>query len=74
MSFGQETSRCPKCKETILVGAIICKHCQSEIKPPKTGLQTKLNKYDKFRTGFLAGILFIMILITLTAMYLYTDL
>jgi len=61
MSLVVEKARCPFCKEPIAKGAALCKHCQSLLPPPKTK-----NKFTKqintFRTGFLAGILFSIII------------
>ncbi len=62
MSLAKESSHCPYCREPIAVGAIRCKHCHADLagsgpqKPsPLTGLNT-------FRTGFLTGILFSLVI------------
>lgn len=71
MSYGQETAKCPKCKESVLPGATKCKHCGSEI---KTGKKTWYTKYNNFRAGFLSGILFTLCLVVLAVLYIYGDL
>ena len=56
-----EKAKCPFCKETIPKGAALCKHCQSLLPPPKA--KNKLSKQvNTFRTGFLAGILFSLLI------------
>jgi len=54
MALVKEIARCPFCKEAVVKGAALCKHCQSLLPPPKVK-----NKFAKqintFRTGFLMG-------------------
>ncbi|RKX25422.1 MAG: hypothetical protein DRP47_09850 [Candidatus Zixiibacteriota bacterium] len=56
MALLAQTDKCPFCKETITKGSTICKHCGSMIPPPKKS--TFIKMINTFRTGFLAGILF----------------
>jgi len=69
MAVAKETTRCPFCKEVIMAGATICKHCQSELssRPAKSsGPAARLKKrLDTFRTGFLVGILFSLVIVFL---------
>ena len=40
-------TKCPKCKEDIVAGAELCKHCGSEIKPQeKSQKKQQSDKYD----------------------------
>ena len=64
MSLAKEIAKCPFCREPIAIGAIRCKHCHADLggkgKPPSF-----LKRLDTFRTGFLSGLLFMVILIVL---------
>ncbi len=65
MSLAKTTATCPFCRETIAAGATRCKHCQSDLgaaKRAKTGI---FSRYNSFRYGFLAGVVFTGILIIL---------
>lgn len=61
MTLVKELRKCPYCRETIAADATRCKHCHAELPGKKktdhwwTGLNT-------FRTGFLTGVLFTLIL------------
>jgi hypothetical protein len=63
MSTLSEITKCPHCRETIAVGASICKHCHSEIKT--SAKPSWLSKYNTFRLGFLVGVLFSAVLLFL---------
>ncbi len=59
-------TRCPFCKESIIAGATRCKHCQSEL-PARSARSDRLtarvtNKLNTFRTGFLTGVVFSLII------------
>ncbi|RME20984.1 MAG: hypothetical protein D6800_12605 [Candidatus Zixiibacteriota bacterium] len=64
MSLATETVRCPYCREPIHPKATRCKHCHAEIErpPEKSAFFTRL---DTFRSGFIAGVIFCLILAVL---------
>ena len=60
MSVARETIKCPFCRETILAGATRCKHCHADL-GSKRRRPSSLTKLNTFRTGFLSGVLFSLI-------------
>ena len=64
MSVINKIEKCPFCKEKIQTGAVRCKHCHADLsqKKKKNSYLTKLNN---FRTGFLTGILFMLVIVVL---------
>jgi hypothetical protein len=58
-------TRCPYCKEAIIEGAIKCKHCHSELKPPEKAHPKPLSGINTFRNGFIVGVLFTLVLVIL---------
>jgi len=64
MSLVSETVRCPYCREPIHPKATRCKHCQAEIvRPPEKSAWVR--RLDTFRNGFIAGIIFCLVLAVL---------
>lgn len=72
MSVARMTRRCPFCKEAINAEASRCKHCQAEI-PKKSTRLSFLTHLNTFRTGFLTGILFSLILGLLGYFHYFSD-
>jgi hypothetical protein len=72
MSVAKTLDKCPFCREPIMPGAVRCKHCHADLKTvvskrsPLAGLNT-------FRTGFLGGIVFCLILAVLGYLQFYTG-
>jgi predicted amidophosphoribosyltransferase len=64
MSIGEKTVRCPYCREEIIPGALICKHCGSQLKMPK-----KKNKrsfwMDTYMLGVYSGVILMILLVIL---------
>ncbi|MEW6051986.1 MAG: hypothetical protein AB1644_13110 [Candidatus Zixiibacteriota bacterium] len=58
MSVAKSTAICPFCKEPINAGAVKCKHCQSDLSGIRKTRTNYFARYNTFRYGFLAGILF----------------
>ena len=67
MSLVKETARCPFCKEVIAAGATRCKHCHAELGGSKKK-RSVLAGLNTFRTGFLTGVLFSIIVAILLYM------
>lgn len=65
MVVAKQLIKCPYCLEPIAAGATRCKHCQADLGSRKKN-RLSLKKLDNFRTGFLAGVLFSIILAFLT--------
>ncbi|MEW6413105.1 MAG: hypothetical protein AB1483_11660 [Candidatus Zixiibacteriota bacterium] len=64
MTLTQSLEKCPYCRETIAAGATRCKHCHASL--VENGNNAAFgSKYNTFRTGFLCGILFTLILVVL---------
>jgi hypothetical protein len=72
MSVLKESQKCPYCKETVAVGATICRYCHSEIKPAKSK-RSFFARYNTFRFGFLTGVLFALVLAILVYLQFYTN-
>ena len=56
--------KCPFCREPIAAEAVRCKHCQADLTgsaAPETPSPT-FSRFNTFRVGFLAGLLFAAIL------------
>ncbi|MBU0984642.1 MAG: hypothetical protein KKA42_12270 [candidate division Zixibacteria bacterium] len=73
MSVAKTTTKCPFCKEVIAVGATRCKHCHADLtgdKKKKAGAFADLNT---FRTGFLTGVLFSVILAVLAYLQFFAG-
>ena len=64
MSLAKQTAVCPFCKEPIIAGATRCKHCQSELNK-SDAKKSRFAKYNTFRSGFLVGVLFTIVVIVL---------
>ncbi|MFZ5980819.1 MAG: zinc ribbon domain-containing protein [Candidatus Zixiibacteriota bacterium] len=73
MTVATQTIRCPYCKEPINAQATICKHCHSDLSNLKKPKKSYFSKYNNFRTGFLSGILFSLILLILWLIYIYSP-
>ena len=73
MSVAVETARCPYCREKIAVGATRCKHCHADLGESSKKHKNPLNKLDTFRTGFLSGILFTLVLSVLIYFQFFTT-
>ncbi|MDX9858336.1 MAG: hypothetical protein RBT76_11130 [candidate division Zixibacteria bacterium] len=58
MSLVKETKRCPYCQEAISVTAIRCKHCHADLSGPAKSSINRSARYNTFRFGFVAGLLF----------------
>ena len=65
MALAKESARCPYCRESIAVGAIRCKHCHTDLAQPKRKKLNPFGPVNNFRTGFLCGILFSLIILVL---------
>jgi len=65
MSVALQTVRCPYCRELIAAGALRCKHCQADLSGKSEKKKNALTPLNTFRTGFLTGILFCLILAVL---------
>ncbi len=60
MTLAQNLIKCPYCREEIAYGAIRCKHCHADLSELKKK-DSIWAKYNCFRTGFLCGVLFALI-------------
>jgi predicted amidophosphoribosyltransferase len=60
MSVAKQSVICPYCKEQILAGATRCKHCQAELIKVDSK-KSRFAGYNTFRTGFLVGVLFTIV-------------
>lgn len=54
-----------------MVGATRCKHCQTDLSASNGHKKSRLARYQTFRTGFLAGMLFSLILGTLAWAHIF---
>ena len=64
MTLAKAQDKCPYCKEPIVSGALRCKHCHADL----SDLHRKKSvwaKYNCFRTGFLCGVLFAVVVLVL---------
>lgn len=65
MSLAKETTRCPYCKEQIAEGAVRCKHCHADLVKREEKKGSRFTKLNTFRTGFLCGIAFSIVIAVL---------
>ena len=73
MALAKVFIRCPYCKERIAADAVRCKHCHADLTAPKKKFQLSLKGMNNFRTGFLCGILFVLIVIVLVYYQFYAG-
>ena len=71
MTLAKEMTKCPFCKEPIIAGALRCKHCHAELGSLKAKRKNPLARLNTFRTGFLTGVLFTLILAILAYIQFY---
>ncbi|HUV30959.1 MAG TPA: hypothetical protein VMY05_07730 [Acidobacteriota bacterium] len=63
MAVVRETVKCPYCFEPIMAKATRCRHCHADL--VSTTRKRTFGKHNTFRTGFLAGVLFTIIMAVL---------
>jgi len=61
MTVARATARCPYCRESIHPSATRCKHCHADLTSQKK-TRSPLAGLNNFRTGFLTGVLFSIVL------------
>ena len=62
MPVAKLLKKCPYCTEPINASATRCKHCHADLGTPPTRKPAALTRLDSFRSGFLSGIVFCVIL------------
>jgi len=63
MTLAKQSATCPYCREVIAAGATRCKHCQADLAKAGTAKnKSRFASYNTFRMGFLAGVLFSIVL------------
>ena len=72
MTVTKMSQKCPYCKETISAGATRCKHCHADL-TAKTKKSSALAQLNNFRTGFLCGVLFALILGVLGYLHFFSG-
>jgi len=72
MSIATKTARCPYCKEVISPEATKCRYCHSELTGSKKG-RSPFAQYNTFRTGFLTGVAFTLVLLVLVYLQFFGD-
>jgi len=65
MSLAKETTKCPYCKEPIAAGAVRCKHCHADLAKRDDNKSSRFARYNTFRVGFIAGIVFAIVILVL---------
>ncbi len=73
MSLAKTTGACPYCKEPIHPQAVKCKHCQSDLTAAKKQKRSYFARFNNFRSGFLAGVLFTLVMGILLYVQFFTD-
>ena len=69
MAIVKEITRCPFCKEPVILGASKCKHCLSELNDSSKVGKKLLASLNTFRFGFALGILFALLLTLLAYLH-----
>ena len=65
VSLARETIRCPYCREVIAANATRCKHCHADLVDRGAKKKSLFAGLNTFRTGFLSGILFTLVIAAL---------
>ena len=65
MSLAKEITKCPFCKEPIAAGAVRCKHCHADLVKRDDKKGARFARLNTFRTGFLCGVLFAVVIFVL---------
>jgi len=73
MSVAKELQKCPFCLEPIMAGATRCKHCQVDLTAIGQEKRSRLAKLQTFKTGFLTGLLFSLIIVLLLWAHFYWE-
>ena len=61
MTVAKTIVKCPYCRESIHPSATRCKHCHADLSTRKKS-KSPLASLNNFRTGFLTGVLFSIVL------------
>ncbi len=69
MAVAKLMVRCPLCREPIVAGATKCKHCHSDLSSLSSSRNSRFQKVNTFRLGFLTGVLFTLTLVLLTYLH-----
>jgi len=64
MTTAEKTVRCPFCREEIIPGALICKHCGSPLKMPKAKKKRSF-WLDTYMLGVYSGVILMILLVIL---------
>jgi hypothetical protein len=62
MAVAKEMVRCPYCREPIAAEASRCKHCHGDLGGANKKKSSLFASLNTFRSGFLCGILFALVL------------
>lgn len=73
MSLAKETRRCPFCREVIAATAVRCKHCHADLNDLPRKRPAFVKKINTFRTGFLCGVLFSVLMTILIYLQFYAG-
>jgi len=65
MPVAKALKKCPLCAEVINAAATRCKHCHADLGPSAAKRKNPLTRLDTFRTGFIAGICFTLLILLL---------
>lgn len=73
MSLATEARRCPFCREAIAGTATRCKHCHADLNDRPGQRPAFIKKINTFRTGFLCGVLFAVLMTILVYFQFYAG-
>ena len=65
MPVAKQLKKCPFCAEPINASATRCKHCHADLGGRETKKPAALKRLDSFRSGFLTGVIFCLVLAVL---------
>jgi hypothetical protein len=73
MTVAKPLTPCPYCREPIRAGATRCRYCHADLTSYHKAKKSFLSRYNDFRHGFLAGVLFVLVILVLIYLQFFVS-